>query len=159
MPRRHLDTAMSRPNLELVETGRDRITIVADFPHLSPALLFDCWTNTVLLAKWWPPEAELQPKLGGTYHFFWPKQDWHLRGKFTMFERGRTLGFTWKWDHESIDMTRVTLLFQSIQNRGTRLTLQHEGYSKNSEAKKTRDEHVEGWTFFLRKLQEQGQEP
>src|SRR5438445_6505371 len=71
MPRRHIDTAMSRPNLELVETARDRITIVADFPHLSPALLFDYWTNTVLLAKWWPPEAELQPKLGGTYHFFW----------------------------------------------------------------------------------------
>ena len=148
--------AMSRPNLALVETTRDRITITADFPSLSLDQLFDYWTNTDLLTKWWPPTAELEPKLGGIYHYSWPKQDWHLRGKFTMFDRGKTLGFTWKWDHEPIDVTRVTILFQSIPNVGTRLTLHHEGYSKNSEAKKIRDEHVEGWTFFLRKLQEQG---
>src|SRR6266705_3032750 len=65
----------------------------------------------------------------------------------------------WKWDHETIDVTRVTLHFHPMPNRGTKLTLLYEGYSKNSEAKKTRDEHIEGWTFFLRKLQEQGQEP
>ena len=76
-----------------------------------------------------------------------------------MFDRGKTLGFTWRWDHESIDVTRVTLLFHSIPGGGTKLTLRHEGYSKTSDAKKTRDEHVEGWTFFLRKLQEQSQEP
>ena len=147
---------LSRPNLELVEATRDRITITADFPHLKPAQLFDYWTNPDLLRKWWPPAAELEPKLGGTYHYSWPQQDWHLRGKFTMFDRGKTLGFTWKWDHEPIDVTRVTILFQSIPDGGTRLALHHEGYSKNSEAKKIRDEHVEGWTFFLRKLQEQG---
>ena len=145
--------------LELVETARDRITIVADFPHLKPALLFDYWTSPDLLKRWWPPAAELQPALGGTYHFSWPKQNWHLRGKYTMFDRGKTLGFTWKWDHETIDVTRVTLLFRSRDNGGTVLTLRHEGYSKSSEAKKTRDEHVQGWTFFLRKLQEQSPEP
>jgi uncharacterized protein YndB with AHSA1/START domain len=149
----------SRPRLELVETARDRISISADFPHLSPALLFDYWTSVELLKKWWPPAAELEPKIGGTYHFSWPKQDWHLRGKYTMFDRGKTLGFTWKWDHESIDVTRVTLHFQSVPKGGTRLALQHEGYSKSSEANKTRGEHVEGWTLFLRRLQEQGLDP
>ena len=147
--------AASRPSLELVETASDRITIVADFPNLSPIQLFDYWTSTELLTKWWPPMAELEPKNGGNYHFSWPKQNWHLRGKYTIFDRGKRLGFTWKWDHEPIDVTRVTLLFQSIPNGGTRLTLRHEGYSKNSEAKKIRDDHIEGWTFFLRKLQEQ----
>ena len=150
-----MDTAVSKPRLELVETSKDRITITADFPRLSPARLFDYWTSSDLLIKWWPPSAELDPKMGGTYHFSWPKQDWHLRGKYTMFNRGKTLGFTWKWDHEPIDTTRVTILFQPIPNGGTRLTLHHEGYSKNSEAKRIRDEHVEGWTFFLGKLQEQ----
>src|SRR5438093_986670 len=120
------------------------------------------FSNTVprrcRVMKCGPPAAELQAEVGGTYHFSWPKQDWHLRGKFTMFDRGKTLGFTWKWDHESIDVTRVTLLFHSMPNGGTKLTLLHEGYAKNSEAKKTRDEHIEGWTFFLRNLQEQGQE-
>jgi len=145
-----------RQKLELVETTSDRITIAADFPHLNPAKLFDYWTNPVLLRKWWPPAAELRPELGGTYHFSWPKQDWHLRGKFTMFDRGKALGFTWKWDHESVDVTRVTLLFDSMPNGGTSLTLHHEGYSKNAEGKGTRDEHLEGWKFFLGKLQEQG---
>ena len=148
--------ATSRPKLELVETAGNRITILADFPHLSPAQLFDYWTSPNLLKKWWPPAAELQPKVDGTCHFSWPKQDWHLRGKFTEFDRGKRLGFTWKWDHEAIDVTRVTLLFEALANGGTKLTLHHEGYSKNPEAKKTRDEHIEGWTFFLGKLQEQG---
>ncbi len=72
-----------------------------------------------------------------------------------MFCRGR------RWvhlelDHESVDVTRVALLFQSIPNGRTELTLHHEGYSKNSEAKRTMDEHLEGWKFLLRKLQEQG---
>lgn len=150
-----MDTAVSKPRLELVESARDRITIIADFPRLNPARLFDYWTNSDLLMKWWPPAAELDPKTGGTYHFSWPKQDWHLRGKYTMFDKPKTLGFTWKWDHEPIDTTRVTILFQPIPNAGTRLTLHHDGYSKNSEAKRIRDEHVEGWTFFLGKLQEQ----
>ena len=61
-------------------------------------------------------------------------------------------------DHESVDVTRVTLLFHSMPNGGTSLTLRHEGYSKNAEAKRTRDEHLEGWKFFLGKLQEQGEE-
>ena len=145
--------AMSRPNLELVETTSDRITILADFPNLKPAPLFDYWTNPDLLTKLWPPAVELEPRLCGTNHFSWPKQDWHLRGRFTMFDRGKTLAFTWKRDHEPIDETRVTVLFQSIPDMGTRLTLHHEIYSKNSEAKKIRD--IEGWTFFLPKLQEQ----
>src|SRR5713101_6254482 len=148
--------ATDRPKLELVDTTSDRITIVEDYPSLDPGLLFDYWTSPDLLTKWWSTKSELQPELGGTYHFSWPKQDWHLRGKFTMFDRGKALGFTWKWDHEPVDVTRVTLLFQSMPNGGTRLTLHHEGYAKSREGKGTRDEHVEGWIFFLRKLQEQG---
>src|SRR2546426_7688636 len=75
--------ATSRPKLELVETARDRITILADFPYLSPALLFDYWISTDLLKKRWPPAAGLQPEVGGVYHFSWPQKDWHLRCKFT----------------------------------------------------------------------------
>jgi uncharacterized protein YndB with AHSA1/START domain len=143
--------------LEMVETTKDRISIVADFPHSSPDHLFDYWTSTDMITKWWPPAAELEPRVGGAYHFSWPKQNWHLRGKYTIFDRGKRLGFTWKWDHEPIDATRVTLLFQPIPHGGTRLTLHHEGYSKNSKTRVIRDEHIEGWTFFLGRLQEQSQ--
>ncbi len=146
--------APNKPLLERTETTNDRITIVAEFPRTGSTSLFDYWINPDLLKKWWPPVSELEPRVGGTYHFSWPNQNWHLRGKFTMFKRGEKLGFTWKWDHESVNETRVTLSFASLPNGGTKLTLQHEGYAKNAEERKTRDEHIEGWMFFLGKLQE-----
>lgn len=103
--------------------------------------------------------AELEAHSGGKYHFSWPKQDWHLRGRYTLFEKGKKLGFTWKWDHEQVDETRVTVMLEPLEKNGTKLTLHHEGYSKNAEGKKVRDEHVEGWTFFLGKLQEATSNP
>ncbi len=139
--------------LEKTGTAADRITILAEFPGLSRESLFNFWIEPDLLKKWWPPVAELEPRLSGTYHFSWPNQNWHLRGRYTMFKRGEKLGFTWKWDHESVNETRVTLSFASLPQNGTRLTLQHEGYSKTKEDRKIRDEHIEGWMFFLGKLQ------
>jgi uncharacterized protein YndB with AHSA1/START domain len=140
--------------LTLVTTSPDRITIVANFPNLKPSQLFGYWTNPELLRKWWPPVAELAAQNDGVYHFSWPKQDWHLRGRYTIFDKGKKLGFTWKWDHERIDETRVTVIFEELEKTGTKLTLHHEGYSKDAGGKKIRDEHVEGWTFFLGRLQE-----
>jgi len=139
--------------LEKTGTAADRITILAEFPGMSRESLFNFWIEPDLLKKWWPPVAELEPRLSGTYHFSWPNQNWHLRGRYTMFKRGEKLGFTWKWDHESVNETRVTLSFASLPQNGTRLTLQHEGYAKTKEDRKIRDEHIEGWMFFLGKLQ------
>ena len=144
----------NKPLIEQTETGHDRITIVAEFPRTDSSSLFDFWTNTELLKKWWPPVAELEPRLGGTYHFSWPNQNWHLRGRYTVFNRGKKLGFTWKWDHESVKETRVTLTFASLPKIGTSLLLEHEGYAKTKEDRTIRDEHIEGWMFFLGKLQE-----
>lgn len=134
----------------------DPITIVADFPHTSPEELFDFWTNPELLKKWWPPETELNPTTGGSYHFSWPKQKWHLRGKFTEFNKGKELGFTWQWDHESIDQTQVRLTFEPMSgDSGTRLILHHGNYADNAEGKKIREDHAEGWVYFLGRLQEE----
>jgi hypothetical protein len=41
---------------------------------------------------------------------------------------------------------------------GTKLTLQHGVYPANPEGKKIRDEHVEGWMYFLGKLREETEE-
>lgn len=139
----------------LVQTSTDRITIVADFPKASPEELFDYWTRPELLKVWWPPEAELRPEIGGRYHLSWPKQNWHLRGEFTEFNRGMSLAFTWKWDHEMVDVTQVRITFEHLPGRGTKLTLHHGNYPETAEGEKIRNEHVEGWMYFLGKLQEQ----
>jgi uncharacterized protein YndB with AHSA1/START domain len=142
------------PILKQAETTNDRIEILADFPKTDPSSLFDFWTKPDLLKKWWPPEVEIQPHLGGHYHFSWPKQDWHLRGTFTEFDRAARLGFTWNWDHEPNDETEVRIIFQKLPNGGTRLILNHSGYTDDSEGLKARQGHVEGWMHFLKVLQD-----
>ena len=52
-------------------TDRDKLMIVAEFTHTTPGALFNYWIVPELLQKWWPPEAEVEPRLGGAYHLFW----------------------------------------------------------------------------------------
>ena len=141
--------------ITLSATPMDRITIIAEFPHADSERLFDFWTKEDLLKSWWPPVAELRPEKNAGYHFSWPSQNWHLRGTFTDFTRGKSLEFTWKWDHENIEPTKVRLTFDPLPSGGARLTLHHGNYADNAEGKKIRDEHVEGWMYFLGQLQKQ----
>jgi len=95
-----------------VQTPVDRLEVTAEFLNIRPTELFDFWIRPDLLKRWWPPEVEIESHLGGHYHFSWPKQGWHLRGMFTEFEEGKRLGFTWRWDHEPNDETRVEIFFE-----------------------------------------------
>lgn len=135
------------------QSPKDRVIIVAEYPKQDPEALFDFWIVPDLLKKWWPPSAEVEPRRGGTYHFSWPKQNWHLRGKFTRFDRGKSLGFTWKWDHEPSDVTTVEISFEPLSKSGTKLTLGHSPYPDTPEGRKTKEGHIEGWMFFLGELQ------
>lgn len=53
-------------------TAPDHVELVGDFPQFSPAHLFEYWTQPALLTLWWPPEAEVEPQVGGAYHLTWP---------------------------------------------------------------------------------------
>ena len=139
---------------QLIETPLDRIEVRAEFVRIEPAKLFDFWIQPDLLKKWWPPEVEIEPLLGGRYHFSWPKQSWHLRGKITEFEMAKRLGLTWRWDHEPQDVTEVRVLFSPGNHGGTELVLHQGTYALNEDGKRIRDGHVEGWLYFLGKLQE-----
>ncbi len=141
--------------MQLSETGLDEISIIADFPSVEPKQLFEYWIEPAKLKKWWPPEVDLQPMVGSTLHYSWPKQEWHLRGKFTEFVKGRRLCFTWTWDHDPKDTTEVKISFELLKEGGTRILLHHGTYALTEEGTKTRNGHVEGWMHFLGKLQEQ----
>jgi uncharacterized protein YndB with AHSA1/START domain len=143
----------SKAKIQQLESGNDKIIFVVDFVGKKPVDLFDYWTSPELLMKWWPPVAELEPRIGGHYHLSWPKQDWHLRGTYTVFQRGNMLQFTWKWDHEHVDLTKVTVSLEDLRNNGTRLTLRHEGYPEDDTGSRLRSEHIEGWKYLLGKLQ------
>jgi len=144
----------SGPNILLVEV---------DFPAALPHTVFDYWTQPALLRQWWPQEAEVESRVGGAYQLGWPQMDWHLRGRYTAFEPGKRLGFTWRWDHDEPDEPEreVLIVLEPLPPDrpdgpdGTRLLLTHGPYSDTPADQELRIEHhLAGWQHFLPRLQQ-----
>ncbi len=133
-----------------VPSSLDTLIVVADFPGVSPDLLFAYWTQDELLCRWWPSQAELDPRVGGSYHLAWPAHGWHLRGEYTTVEPGRRLGFTWQWDHEpAVAPARVEITLERLADGDARLTLTHGPYADTEPDRERRAGHLEGWQHFL----------
>lgn len=139
-----------------VPSPPDALVVVADVPTCAPDDLFAYWTRPELLRRWWPPVATVEPRVGGAYHLAWPDRDWHLRGTFTTFAPGAALAFSWRWDHDPAGhpVRRVGIVFAPLGERGTRLTLTHGQYTTSPEDREERRGHLEGWRFFLPRLQQ-----
>jgi uncharacterized protein YndB with AHSA1/START domain len=136
-----------------IRTSEDEVRLEGVFKAVEPTTLFDYWTVPGFLTRWWPPKADLEPRRGGRYHFVWPDQGWHLRGTFTEFERGSKLGFTWSWDHDADDKTRVRIRFAGTPDgRSTGLILTHDGHSRIGRSQELLKDHIDGWKFFLPRL-------
>ena len=137
-------------------SGKNKLVLVGELPHFSPAMLFDYWTKPGLVCLWWPQEAVIEPRPGGLYHFSWPQMNWHLRGYYTSFEPGNRLAFTWAWDHEpeNTSGTSVTVTFVSLTDGGTKMTIIHEPYTASEESQERRTSHLEGWNYFVSRLQD-----
>ena len=140
------------PAIQLTSTA-DKAVVAGEFPHCPPEILFDYWTMPRLIILWWPVEAEIDPRLDGTYHLSWPKRNWHLRGNYTIFDPGRELVFTWKWDHLDVT-THVNVTFEPLPDGGTKLTVTHGPYSDAALDQEARMGHVEGWLYFVGRLQD-----
>jgi uncharacterized protein YndB with AHSA1/START domain len=143
-------------SLAQAPSRNDRLVVVARFPDFSPDLLFAYWTTPELLCRWWPQEAEIDPRVGGDYRLSWPQMNWHLRGRYTEFAPGQRLAFTWKWDHQpeypSAHIVRV--LLEPLAGAGTQVTLTHGPYGDSQAEQEVRDGHLEGWTHFLTRLRQ-----
>ena len=140
-----------------VSASHAELTLTCDLLDFTALGLFAYWTRPDLLRQWWPPQAEVEPRAGGAYHYWWPERDDHLRGVYTTFEPGRRLIFTWRWDHEAPEApTRtVTVTFApDTRNDGqVTLTLRHESYSETQAEQDARKGHLAGWSYFLGRLQ------
>ena len=139
-----------------VPSQPDRLELAVDFPNLEPGILFDYWTRPPLLARWWPPVAEIDLRAGGGYHLSWPEMDWHLRGYFLSVERGVALSFTWRWDSDPPEAPgfKVALAFMPLTEGGSKLMLVHGPYDDSPGLQEARAHHLEGWTHFLTRLYE-----
>ncbi len=137
-----------------VPSSEDMLIMQGDFPGFPPDLLFAYWVRPDLLRQWWPREATVEPRVGGAYSFSWPEQGRRLHGRYTAFEPGKALAFTWSWDAQpSVEPPlTVSVTFAPLQD-GTRLTLTQGPYRNTPEDQRERASHLEGWTYFLQKLQ------
>ena len=137
-----------------VPTGADHMIVTAELPLLSPTQAFAACTTPELITQWWPQEAEIEPKLGGHYRLRWPSMNWELFGQFTEFEPGERLGYTWNWAHQPDLSTRiVTIDFEPLAT-GSKVIVQHGIYGDSAVEQEDRQGHIDGWVYFLGRLQE-----
>jgi uncharacterized protein YndB with AHSA1/START domain len=139
--------------IEQIPSPSNVVIITADFPTCSPEELFSYFTKPDLLRQWWVPESEIDARPNGTYNMIWPKQNWHLRGHYSVFQPGKALAFTWQWDHHPIERM-VEISFNPLASPGTHLTITHNSYTESVEDSEERKGHIEGWLYLITRLQE-----
>lgn len=132
-------------------SANDTLVISALFPTCSAGKLFEYWIEPYLLRQWWPPVAEVQPRVGGNYHFSWPQMEWHLRGYYPTFDPGKKLAFTWQWEHHPFQED-VVVTFEPLDEQGTTMTIVHGPYDNSKQSQEDRQSHLDGWLYFVTKL-------
>lgn len=111
-----------------------------------PEAMFEWFVDPVLLAQWWPSEAETDPVVAGSFRMHWAGPDVTLRGEYLSITPGARLVFTWSWDHDDLPPRRVDIGFRR-SDRGTLVTVEHEADTDDE-----RTDYVDGWTHFLGRL-------
>lgn len=138
--------------MEEVQGPAERLEMRGVFEDVSPGDLYSWWTEGALLARFWAPQAETDPHVGGVYRLTWPDQEWTLRGTYEVCDPGRLLEFTWRWDHEPSAPVRTVRMRFAAAGDDTELTIVHEPYGPHETEE--RAGHLAGWTHFCDRLRE-----
>ena len=116
--------------------------------------VFDAWLDPASLKQWMKPgpmtlsEATVNPVVGGKYALLFAGDGKVIphEGEYREITRPHRLVFTWK--SEGAGDTVVTIAFERVADRKTKLTLTHERFVSES----ARDGHRSGWGSILEKL-------
>ena len=116
--------------------------------------LWQEWTDQEKITKWFSPEANIEPRLGGAYElFFDPSNHDSMSTKgcrITGFEPCSLLAFQWKGPDQYAQLmnkppeTRVEVTF-SPKGSDTVMTIEHAGWGEGSEWQEARDWHDRAW--------------
>jgi uncharacterized protein YndB with AHSA1/START domain len=142
------------PAVAQMPSGPEKLIMRGVYANVTPERMFDLWTKPELLTKWWPPKAEVDPKVSGAYLLSWPEAKWVLDGRITLFEPGKRFAFTWKWKHEEPEAPEreVVITFAARKEGGTLLTIEHGPYADSASERKEREGHMAGWKSFGTRL-------
>lgn len=139
----------------------DRVLVLRrSFAGVTPEEMYDAWTRPELVAAWYGPEGfsntvhEMDLRVGGRYRLTMHApdgSDYPLSGTFSVLDRPRRLGFTWRWETAPPEAdsaeTRVTVDIKAA-GTATEIVLTHEGFA-DVEAVRN---HETGWTGALERL-------
>ena len=119
----------------------------------TPEKLYDYFTKPELLVHWWPPEAEIEMKVGGKYRAIWKSQNQILEGTVTDFDPGKKFVFTWRWNETPKDAAtlEVQVLFEKAE-KGAKLTIRHGPNGIDEKGQEARKGYAAGWQPFVAKL-------
>ena len=120
--------------------------------------VFRLLTDPDELVKWWgpegftTPEAELDPRPGGSYRLTMQPPDgdaFHLAGEFVDVDSPRRLEYTFRWE-EPVPDDRETVVVLSLHpaDGSTRVALTQRGFATGERL----ELHRSGWTDSFRKL-------
>lgn len=119
---------------------------------LSARRAFEAWLDPDALAVFMCAapgmritEVEVDPRVGGAFLIMMTigERDLPHRGEYLEIERYSRLAFTWR-SHHAGEGSRVTLTFEALGAKQTRLILEHVGLEESA-----RESHVAGWSRIL----------
>ncbi len=134
-----------------VDTDWQRVAYLLEFDEasISAETIFRYLTTPALLQTWWAEEAIVEPQIGGNYQMAWPSIDKRLLGRITNFEPNRAIAFTWLWEDGSEGREKLV----EISIIGNTVALTHSGYDQSEADQQARQDHIDGWAYFLSLLQ------
>lgn len=111
--------------------------------------VFEAWLDPKALAAFIrpapnmeAPKVEVDAREGGTFSIVMKAGDQELphSGEYKTIDPHRTIAFTWVSSY-TIPDSLVTLTFEAVDDKTTKLTLRHEGFPNEE----SRNNHQGGW--------------
>lgn len=141
--------------MTLVEDDGPQVRAVVALPGCSRAQALQAFTSPDLVRSWWGGgelTAELIP--GGRYEVWFAGIPARMTGRVVSYEPAIGLEFTWAWEHEPDAPARsVAIRTGEAADGSTTLRIEHGPHDDDDDGLAARQEHREGWEYFLARLQ------
>jgi uncharacterized protein YndB with AHSA1/START domain len=146
----------SRAMYKELSSNEIKKTIVVDAP---PQAVFKALTDEQELTQWFPNQAKMEARVGGSveFRFIRPDGENHmLYGRVLEMIPDKKLSYTWNFAHRDQVQETVTWTLEPVDGGSkTKVTLVHAGFQKPSQKDiESGYTYESGWAYFIGRLEE-----
>jgi uncharacterized protein YndB with AHSA1/START domain len=140
--------------MQQVPSDPANVVLFGDFEAIDVNSLYSYLTEPEWIPQWWAPIAKGDPRVGGEFIYSWPDDKWTLRGEFLEMNPGKSVSFTWHWDHEPVEHACqvIQMWMEPLGDAGSFLGIYHGKFSNTEEDQAARQGVAEGWIHFMMRL-------